>query len=151
MILPDFNDFPRVGRILGIDWGASRTGIAVSDESRNFVFARPVIKTARNGLSVARQVADIAKTENVCGIVIGLPLYSDGSESETTNAVRVFATELCTYSELPVAFIDESFTSMSAQESMGKVRVSDIKSELDSEAARVILENAIAIIKRLKK
>lgn len=43
MILPNFNDFPRVGRILGVDWGASRTGVAVSDASREFVFVRPVI------------------------------------------------------------------------------------------------------------
>ena len=52
--------------------------------------------------------------------------------------------------DLPIVFIDESFSSVNAQEDMGKVRVKDIKQCLDSESARVILENAIAIIKRLK-
>lgn len=60
------------------------------------------------------------------------------------------ATELCTYVDLPICFIDENLTSFAAQESMGRVRVSDIKRRLDSEAARVILENAIAIINRIR-
>ncbi|HIU65377.1 MAG TPA: Holliday junction resolvase RuvX [Candidatus Enterousia avicola] len=150
MILPDFNDFPRKGRLLGIDWGARRTGVAVSDENRDFVFARPAIVFANGDLSIARQIADVANEEKVVGIVIGLPVYSDGSESETTKTVRLCATELCTYTDLPIAFIDETLTSMSAQESMGKIRVSDIKTKLDSESARIILENAISIIKRLK-
>ena len=47
MILPNFNDFPRTGRILGVDWGARRTGVAVSDASREFVFTRPAILSGR--------------------------------------------------------------------------------------------------------
>ena len=150
MILPDFNDFPRKGCLLGVDWGARRTGVAVSDENRDFVFARPAIVFANGDLSIARQIADVANEEKVVGIVIGLPVYSDGSESDTTKAVRLCAAELCTYTDLPIVFIDETLTSMSAQESMGKIRVSDIKTKLDSESARIILENAISIIKRLK-
>ena len=44
MILSDFKDFPRSGRILGVDWGQRRLGIAVSDPNRNFVFVRPVVQ-----------------------------------------------------------------------------------------------------------
>lgn len=150
MILPNFNDFPRVGRILGIDWGARRTGVAVSDENRDFVFTRPAIIFNAGGNTVARQIADVAKEEKVFGIVIGLPVHSDGTESETSGNVRLCANELCTYTDLPIVFIDETLTSTAAQESMGKVRIPDIKSKLDSESARIILENAIAIIKRLK-
>ena len=47
MILPDFKGFPRTGRILGVDWGLSRIGVAVSDPNRDFVFVRPVINVAR--------------------------------------------------------------------------------------------------------
>ncbi len=151
MILPNFNDFPRSGPVMGIDWGARRTGVAVSDGTRDFVFARPVVVAERGASSVARQIAELARTENVAGIVIGLPLRMDGTESDTTDMVRRFATELCTYTDLPIVFIDETLTSASAQESMGRVRVSDIKRGLDSESARVILENAIAVINRLNK
>ena len=150
MILPNFNDFPRAGRILGIDWGARRTGVAVSDASREFVFMRPAILSGRGEKSIARQIADVATRENVVGIVFGLPLRMDGTASDTTDAVRACAAELCTYVDLPVAFIDETLTSNAAQENMGRVRISDIKRGLDSESARMILENAIAVIRRLK-
>lgn len=127
MILPNFNDFPRTGRIIGIDWGARRTGVAVSDASREFVFVRPVIVARNGGVSVARQIADIALSESAVGIIFGIPHYLDGTESETTNDVRACAAELCTYTDLPIAFIDETLTSQMAQEEMGRVRINDIK------------------------
>lgn len=150
MILPDFKDFPRKGRVLGIDWGSKRTGVAISDDTRNFFFAREPIVASRIKPSIAKQIADLAKSENVVGIIFGLPLYSDGKESETSKLVRTCATETCTYIDLPIAFIEENLTSVFAQENMGKVRVSDIKQNLDSESARLILENAIALLNRLK-
>lgn len=149
MILPDFKAFPRTGRIMGIDWGARRTGIAVTDASREFVFARAAIVLRRGDDTWARQIADLAAAEKVVGIVIGLPVHGDGTESETATLVRTNAAQICTYSDLPIVFIPENLTSVAAQESMGRVRRSDIKQRLDSEAARVILENAIAVIRRL--
>ena len=149
MILPDFKDFPRTGRIIGIDWGARRTGVAVASENREFVFVREPIVVARGG-DLVGAVADLVCAEQVVGIVIGLPLRMDGSESETTKQVREFATALAERVNLPICFIDETLSSSSAQESMGCVRVRDIKEKLDSESARVILENAIAIINRIK-
>ena len=149
MILPNFNDFPRSGRIMGIDWGARRTGVAVSDNAREFVFVRPAILSGRGRESIAQQIADLARTENVVGIVVGLPLRMDGTASDTTDAVRRWATELCTYTDLPIVFIDETLTSAAAQQDMGRVRISDIKRGLDSESARVILENAIAVMARM--
>ncbi|MBO4672145.1 MAG: Holliday junction resolvase RuvX [Alphaproteobacteria bacterium] len=148
MILPDFKDFPKVGRILGIDWGARRTGVAISDESRQMVFARPVMGSIPNK-SIAEQIATLVGAERVAGIVIGLPLRMDGTESDTTDMVRAFANDLAGRVNVPICFVDETLTSLSAQESMGRVRVRDIKQKLDSESARVILENAISMIKRL--
>lgn len=150
MILSDFKDFPRVGRIIGLDWGARRTGVAVSDASREFVFVRPPIVLPRGDTSWARRVAELSHAENAVGIVIGRPVHADGNVGETFDAILRNATELCTYSDLPICFIDENLTSFSAQESMGRVRVSDIKQRLDSESARVILENAIAVINRIR-
>lgn len=150
MILPDFKAFPRTGRIIGLDWGARRTGVAVSDASREFIFTRPAIVTSRGDVMWARRVADIVRDESAVGIVIGRPVHSDGTVSEIMDNIMRNATELCTYVDLPICFIDENLTSFAAQESMGRVRVSDIKRRLDSEAARVILENAIAIINRIR-
>ena len=147
MILADFKAFPRTGRIIGVDWGARRVGLAVSDESRAFVFTRPVVNIGR-GDDVAELVIAVARDERVAGIVVGLPLYPDGAESDTTKKVREFVATLSEKTDLPIVMVEENLTSVSAQESMGRVRVRDIKERLDSESARVILENAIALINR---
>ncbi len=149
MILPDFKSFPRTGRILGVDWGARRTGVAISDASREFVFTRDKIETRAGDDSWAKKIADLAMTEGAVGIVIGLPVHGDGTESETTDAVRRNAAQICTYTDLPICFIEENLTSVIAQEQMGRVRRDDIKQRLDSESARVILENAIAVMRRM--
>ena len=145
MIVPDFKDFPRGGRLIGFDWGARRTGVAISDEMREFVFARNPIVSG----DMAKQMAVMAEREKVVGIVIGLPLRTDGSESETTKMVRDVATQVANYTELPICFIDETLTSSSAAEQTKLRTVKDIKEKLDSASARIILENAIAVINRL--
>ena len=149
MILPDFKAFPRSGRVLGVDWGLRRIGVAVSDPARDFVFARDAIVLPRGADNHADFVADMAVQENAVGIVVGLPLYPDGGESDTTKMVREFVADLATKTNLPICMIEENLTSVSAQESMGRVRVRDLKVRLDSESARVILENAIAMINRV--
>ncbi len=149
MILPNFKVFKPQGRLLGIDWGACRTGVAVSDASRDFVFVRPSIVTNKNDRdTLINRIIEIINSENISGIVIGLPLRTDGSDSETTIMVREFANMLSGKTDLPIVFIDETLSSMAAQEQMGRVNRSDIKENLDSNSARVILENAIALIKR---
>ena len=147
MILADFKAFPCAGRIIGVDWGARRVGLAVSDESRAFVFTRPVVNIGRDD-DAAELVIAVARDERVVGIVVGLPLYLDGAESDTTKKVREFVATLSEKTDLPIVMVEENLTSVSAQESMGRVRVRDIKERLDSESARVILENAIALINR---
>ena len=148
MILSDFKAFPRVGRILGIDWGLRRIGVAVSDPSRQFVFVRDVISVPRGAENHADLVADMARSENVVGIIVGLPVRGDGTESETTKMVRDFVSKLAIKTDLPICVIEENLTSAIAQENMGRVRVQELKERLDSESARVILENAIAMINR---
>ena len=148
MILSDYKDFPRLGRIIGLDWGLRRCGVAVSDENRDFVFVRPQInvKTQDELLSL---VSDMAKSENLVGFVLGLPLYADGSDSETTKMVREFAVSLSDKTNLPIIFVEENLTSHAAQEEIGRKSITKIKQELDSVSAKVILENAIAILKRI--
>ncbi len=148
MILPDFKAFPRAGRILGIDWGLRRIGVAVSSPMRDFVFVRDVIVMPRGADNHADLVVDMAARENVVGIIVGLPVRGDGTESDTTKMVRDFVVKLATKTDLPICMIEENLTSSAAQESMGRVRVRDLKEKLDSESARVILENAIAMINR---
>ncbi|MBQ2017580.1 MAG: Holliday junction resolvase RuvX [Alphaproteobacteria bacterium] len=148
MILPDFKAFPREGRVLGIDWGLRRIGVAVSDPTRNFVFVRDAINIPRGAENHADLVAGLTVQENVVGVVVGVPIYADGAESDTTKMVRAFMQTLSEKTHLPICGIEENLTSYVAQESMGRVCVRDLKQRLDSESARVILENAIAMINR---
>ena len=148
MILSDFNDFPHVGRIIGIDWGLRRCGLAVSDENRGFVFTRPQI-TVANQSELIDDVLGLLTTEKIVGIVIGLPLYTDGSDSDTTKMVRDFAKSLASKTDLPIIFIEENLTSNAAQEEIGRKSIKKIKQELDSVSAKIILENAIAMLNRI--
>lgn len=148
MILPNFKGFPS-NRLIGVDWGARRTGIAVSVDNGTVVATRPVITMARySHTELAAQIAQIATDERCEGIVVGLPLRMDGTESETTAMVREFANALAGVTDLPIVLLDETLSSADAQENLGRVRRRDIKEKLDSAAARVILENAIAMIGR---
>lgn len=137
-----------MGRIIGLDWGLRRCGVAVSDENRGFVFVREQlnIKTQEE---LIQNILNIIKDDKLVGIVIGLPLHADGSDSDTTKMVRDFATLLSKNTKLPIIFIEENLTSSAAQAEIGRKSVSKIKQELDSVSAKIILENAIAMLKRV--
>ena len=148
MILSDYKDFPHVGRIISLDWGLRRCGIAISDENRDFVFTRPQLYIQSQD-ELIQNVLGIINEDKISGIVIGLPLYSDGNDSETTTMVRDFANNLSEKTELPIIFTEENLTSAAAQEEIGRKSIAKIKQELDSVSAKIILENTIAILKRI--
>ena len=148
MILSDYKDFPRNNRIIGLDWGLRRCGVAVSDESWEFVFARPQLYV-KNQDELIENILKILSNEKIVGIVIGLPVYENGTESDTTKMVREFAENLSKQINLPIIFVPENLTSIAAQEEIGRKSISKIKQELDSVSAKIILENAIALLKRV--
>ncbi len=147
MILQNYKDFPRSGRILGLDWGARRCGVAVSDEKRDFVFIRPQINI-KNQNELLDAVLRLISEEKAVGLVMGLPLYADGTDSETTKTVREFANMLAIKTDLPIIFIEENLTSATAEQEIGHKNMSKMKQTLDSVSARIILENAIAMLNR---
>lgn len=148
MILSDYKDFPKKGRIISIDWGARRCGLAVSDENHDFVFTRPQVYI-KNQEELVGRILTLVNEEKISGIVIGLPLYSDGTDSDTTKAVRDFAVMVSEKTSIPIIFIEENLTSNAAQEEIGRKSITKIKQELDSVSAKIILENAIAMLKRI--
>lgn len=121
---------------MGIDWGEKRMGIAISSPDWQFTFARPQL------LTVNFKLLTLLKEESPVGIIVGLPLRLDGTDSETTKQVRDFATELSKQTEIPILLFDESLTSFEA--------ATNNPESLDSESARIMLENAIAQINRGK-
>lgn len=148
MILSDYKDFPRTGRIIGLDWGLRRCGVAISDENRGFVFVRKQLNVKTQDELIQNILTVIADDKPV-GVVIGLPLHADGKDSDTTKMVREFADLLSKKTSLPIIFIEENLTSSMAQEEIGHKSITKIKQELDSVSAKIILENAIAMLKRV--
>jgi putative Holliday junction resolvase len=110
-------------------------GLAVSDPEQKFAFTRPHIDNEPRTANREPRLLKIIADEDIVGIVVGLPLFFDGSESDTTRRVRAFADDLATQTDLPIIFQDETLTSVEAAESH--------PADLDSESARIILEQFI--------
>jgi putative Holliday junction resolvase len=134
-------------RIVGLDVGERRIGVAVSDVTRTL--ARPIGVLQSTGLDAdaprvaAAEVARLAGEEDgVSSIVVGLPAHLDGSASVMTPRVRKFAAELGRLTDLPVTLQDERLTSREAESRLA-VREKDWrarKARLDAAAAAIILQ-----------
>ena len=98
------------GRLLGVDWGERRIGLALSDESQTL--AQPLATlTRRPGkrFPMARLLAHVT-TQHVVGVVVGLPLDEAGAEGDAARAARALADDIGRRAALPVALWDERMT-----------------------------------------
>jgi len=131
------------GRLLGVDWGEKRIGLALSDESRTL--AQPLATLTRRAgkrfpMAALREHLD---RNAVTGVVVGLPLDAEGAEGDAAKAARVLADDIARRSGLPVALWDERFTTarvLSAVREMGgKTRTR--KADVDALAATLLLQH----------
>lgn len=133
-------------RLLGLDVGAARIGVACADTERGFVFGRGVVAHRTQGEAV-REIARLAAAEEAAMIVVGLPLRHDGRDSKQTQRVRAFARAL-EAAGLEVVFEDERFTTRLAQQQLREGAHSRAqrrqKGRLDEAAAMLILESHLA-------
>jgi putative Holliday junction resolvase len=135
-------------RIVGLDVGERRIGVAVSDATRTL--ARPIGVLMATGLErdaprvAAEEIARLAGEEDgVASIVVGLPAHLDGSASPMTPRVREFAAQLGRLTDLPVLLQDERLTSHEAESRLA-LREKDWrvrKARLDAAAAAIILQD----------
>ncbi len=130
------------GRILGVDYGDVRTGLAVSDL---LGFMASGIGTIKMGgmRNTAEAVAMEAEKQGAVLIVIGLPKNMDGSEGFRAEAVRAFAALLTEYTKIPYVFYDERLSTAEAHKILnitntgGKKR----KNVIDTLSAQIILQS----------
>ena len=139
------------GKLLGVDFGDTRTGLAVSDIGR---FLASGIGYVRPGgiQKTAEAVAEIAKKEQVVGIVVGLPRNMDGSEGFRAARCREFAALLEEQlPTLPIAMMDERLTTVSASRYLDETgtRGSKRRGVIDTLSAQIILQNALDRLKNL--
>ena len=137
------------GRILGVDFGDTRTGLAVSDASR--FLASGIGYVSPGGIQkTADKVAEVAREQGVSAIVVGLPKNMDGSEGFRADRCREFAGLLREQLEdIPVAMIDERMTTMSASRYLNETntRGQKRKGVIDTLSAQIILQNALDRLK----
>ena len=136
------------GKILGVDFGDTRTGIAVSDPSR--LLASGLGYVSPGGIEkCADAVAEIAKEQGVSAIVVGLPVNMDGSEGGRAARCRKFAYMLSERTGLVVGMFDERMTTMAATRYLNETntRGKKRKGVIDTLSAQIILQN---VLDRLK-
>jgi putative holliday junction resolvase len=102
------------GRLLGVDHGTVRIGLAVTDPDRKIAF--PLTTYAvRNREQDGRYFAQLIADERIAGIVVGLPVHTDGREGDRAKAARAFGTWLSEVTGRPVTYYDERFTTVQAE------------------------------------
>lgn len=135
-------------RIMGIDYGDARTGIAISDLLCTIVGSTAVVPS-RNHEKAMADIIRLAKENEVGEIVVGLPKNMDGTEGPRAELCRAFAKELEEAAGIPVAMWDERRTTveahniLSAHNYHGQKR----KNTVDAVAASLILEGYLAFRK----
>ena len=127
-------------RYIAIDFGDKRTGLAVCDADETI--ASPLSVLVGQG-ALAERIAEVIKTQQIDGVVFGLPLNMDGTEGGRVKIVRKFAEQLAAYIDVPVHFHDERLSSFDAD---GKFAGSELtrkqkKRRLDAVAAATILQS----------
>ena len=133
------------GRLLGIDFGEARTGLAISDASR--LLATGVGNIKGGGLEKSVEaIAAVVDAERIVGIVLGLPVNMNGSEGPRAARIRQFAALLEEkMPHIPVAFMDERMTTMAASRFLNETntRGQKRKGVIDTLSAEIILQNAL--------
>ena len=129
-----------MSRVIGLDHGSRRIGVAIADLETGMAFARSAIQR-RNVDHDLALVRELCASEGVERLVIGLPLNMDGTEGAQAAAAREFGDRLAAIG-LTVDYEDERLSTWEAGERMAEVgrRARRGSGELDSTAARVILQ-----------
>jgi putative Holliday junction resolvase len=128
-------------RLLGVDFGTVRIGLAVSDRDRRI--ASPLATYTRRGKDQdARFFTKLVEDEEICQIVVGLPVHLSGREGQKANEAREFGRLLAEVVKLPVIFYDERFTTVEAENSLLAAGLTNKrrKERRDRVAAQILLQ-----------
>lgn len=134
----------REARLIGIDPGRKRVGVALSDVFRRI--ATPYATLNRTPLArLAADIGDLARREGAGGLIIGLPLEMDGRAGPAAQAARDFAHALSNATGMPATLVDERLTTASVERAMIEADLSRAKraARIDAAAAAAILQAAL--------
>lgn len=130
-----------IGRLLGVDYGVKRVGLAVSDPDR--VIASPLLTYERIDAGIdANYFRALVADERIVEIVVGLPIHTDGREGSMAEEVRAYGKWLAQTTGLAVRFWDERFSTIQAESALWKAGLTHQKRKdrRDRVAAQMILQ-----------
>lgn len=132
-------------RVLGVDFGEKRIGLAVSDEAGRVVVPVGAVQR-RSDAQAAAAVVEAAREREVARLVVGLPRNLDGSEGPSCRRARNFARRLGEVSGLPVELHDEALTTDAAERSLREAGLGSARriGARDAEAAAVLLRDYLS-------
>lgn len=138
----DENSFELKGKVMALDLGSKRIGIAVSDATRTIAKSHGVLnrKSRQEDFAAYRRlIAD----QEITLLIVGLPTRPDGSDSDTAVWIRDYIAGFSKDVELPIEFWDESYSTVQAEESLRQRHISGKKSkeQIDAVAAAFILQS----------
>ena len=131
-------------RLMGLDWGQKRVGVAVADELGMYAHARGTL-APEPPKDFDEKLVALCKEEGITGIVIGLPLDMSGGEGKSARIVRAFAQRVADVTGLEVELVDERWSSKQAERSLeasGK-NARQIKKRVDEVAAAAVLQSVL--------
>jgi len=132
-----------MGRLLSIDWGDRRIGIAASDELR--MLASPagvIVRRAGKRPPVAELLRRMDEIGDVDAVIIGLPLDGDGNETPRCAEVRAAAAAITERSGRAVSFVDERYSTARAHRALHEAggKVGDHRHDIDAMTAAILLQ-----------
>ena len=128
-----------MNKILGLDIGDVRTGVAISDVLG--IIASPLTILNAKEVDVIEEIKEIVEKEKIEKIIYGLPISLDGTEKRQAEKVREFVDRLSKVVKADFIPIDERFSSLSAKNMFAEVGKSTKGRRLDSVSATIILQN----------
>jgi putative Holliday junction resolvase len=147
----------RPGKLLGVDFGDKRTGLAISNDMRTL--ASGITQISVGGMQkTAAAVAETAHTRGVVGVVVGLPVNMDGSHGPRAQHAEKFAGLLADQLvargvDIPVVMQDERMTTMAASRYLNETDTKGAKRKgvIDTLSAEIILQNALDKLRFMKE
>ena len=128
-------------RILAIDYGSQRIGLALSDPTGTLARPLPFVP-AKGDAKLAREIAEIVKKEQAELILLGLPRHMNGELGEAAEKVKAFASQLEKATPIKIKFIDERLSTVQASRQLQEAGKDSRKQrgQIDSAAAAVLLQ-----------
>jgi putative Holliday junction resolvase len=130
------------GRVLGVDYGEARIGLALSDPSRTIVSPLKVLAFKGTAKRAAHLVKEEVEAQGAALVVVGLPYSLSGERGPMAKVVEQFAAALRALVTVPVEFHDERLSSLEAERLMASSGLStrDMRGRLDKVAAAIMLQ-----------